>query len=258
MDDLFSALPPGQAKDLPNLTGAPSALLRLVIHLDQALEKLVEFSSGAALLNSRDSESAPLELTDLAMLADKFREVVSGRSRAAVKELSAALGRKIQGARDALEFSADPVAQAANSLIELIDRLLRAAFTDDEVMKWVEANYPSAKGLTYIDQKGESPKHRPTKKAQVLCFVHAGLPVGEPSPLHEMAATAIAIVRRQLQKLKHADLGTEEEALEVAKHLNAVEGFLHLAVGVTWALVPDERVDALRARLEPTRVQSDL
>ncbi|TDC37088.1 hypothetical protein [Micromonospora sp. KC213] len=257
MDDLFSALPAVQARSLPALTGAPNALLTLAIHLDQALEKLVEFSSGAVLLNSRESESTPLELADLAMLADKFREVVSGRSRAAVKELSAALGRKIQGARDALEHSADPVAQAANSLIELIDRLLRAAFTDDEVMEWLQANYPSAKGLTYIDQKGHSPKIRPTKKAQVLCFVHAGLPVAEPSPLHEMAATAIVTVRAQLQKLKHADLGTEEEAVEVARHLNAVEGFLQLAVGVTWALAPDERVNELRTRLEPTRVPSD-
>ena len=256
LDDLFSALPAGQAEKFPKLTGAPSTLLTLAIHLDQALEKLVEFSSGATLLNSRESESTPLELADLAMLADKFREIVSGRSRAAVKELSAALGRKIQGARDALEHSADPVAQAANSLIELIDRLLRAAFTDDEVMEWVQANYQSAKSLTYVDQKGPSPKVRPTKKAQVLCFVHAGMPVSEPSPLHEMAATAIATVRTQLQKLKHADLGTEEEAMEVARHLNAVEGFLHLAVGVTWALAPDERVNELRTRLEPTRVHA--
>lgn len=253
MDDLFSALPSGQATKLPALTGAPSALLTIFIHLDRALEKLVTFSSGAAFVAGRESESTPFELADLAILADKFREIVSGRSREAVKELGAALERKIQGARDALEHSADPVTQAANSLIELIDRLLRAAFTDDEVIEWVGANYAETADLTYVDRKGSSEKIRPTKKGQVLCFVYAGLPVTESSPLHELAAMAVATIRSQLQKLKHADLGTDEEAVEIARHLNAIEGFLHLAVGVAWAAAPTERVEELRARLEPRR-----
>jgi hypothetical protein len=46
----------------------------------------------------------------------------------------ATLSRKIQGARDALTYSADPVSQAASSLIEMIDRLLRTAFNEAEVL----------------------------------------------------------------------------------------------------------------------------
>ncbi|MFK3981908.1 hypothetical protein ACI2K4_16220 [Micromonospora sp. NPDC050397] len=252
-DDLISALPSGQAHQLPVLTGTPRALLLLFIRLDRALEKLVTFSSTATLIRGRESEATPFELADLAILTERFRKIVSGRSRKAVTELSAALGRKIQGARDALDHSADPVTQAANSLIELLDRLLRAAFSDDEVIEWIGANYPHAKDLTYFDIKGAARKLRPTKKGQVLCFVYAGLAVDELSPLHELAATAVVTVRTQLQKLKHADMGTAEEAAEVAKHLNAIEGFLHLAISVAWASMPTERLDGLRVRLEPQK-----
>ena len=36
---------------------------------------------------------------------------------------------------DALEFSADPVSQAAHSLVELIDRMLRDAFESEYVIE---------------------------------------------------------------------------------------------------------------------------
>ena len=50
----------------------------------------------------------------------------------------------------------------------------------------------------------------------------------------------------QLQRLKHADLGIPEERDEVYQLLAAVEGFMHLAVNVAWALAPDEKRDQLR------------
>ncbi|MCU7723199.1 hypothetical protein ODJ79_05685 [Actinoplanes sp. KI2] len=254
LDDLYSVLPERERMPLPMppsdvSSDVSSTMLSLMWVLDTSLEKLVEFSAPIVAEESSPPELTLLTKNDLLKLAVELRRTVSGRSRQKVTELSSSLGRKVQGARDALQYSADSVAQAANSLIELIDRLLRAAFTDAEVLSWIEQNYPEAKDLTWID-RGLA---KPTKRGQILCFVHAGFPVDKPSVIHQLAATALATARTQLQKLKHADQGTEEELEEVQQLLAAVEGFLHLAIGVAWAAASDERVESLRLNLDARR-----
>jgi hypothetical protein len=247
-DDLMSVLPPTQLSKVPSLTGAPNALLSLFLQLDAALERAMEFGAPTSTVVEGSSDGG-LNVEDLGVLAAQLREIVSGRSRESVTKLSAALGRKIKGARDALDYSADAIAQCANSLIELIDRLLRAAFTDEDVLDWLRANYRHLPDMTYVDDDG---KTRPTKRAQALCFAHSGLPVSEPSPLHELAAVALVTTRSALQRLKHADRGTEDEQIEVRRYMAAVEGFLDLAVSLVWAIAPAEQVDGLRMRLEPS------
>jgi hypothetical protein len=87
--------------------------------------------------------------------------------------------------------------------------------------------------------------------------VYARTPVIRPSVIHELAATALLTTRTQLQKLKHADQGTEDEMLEIRRLLAALEGFLHLAIGVVRAVVPDEQIEAQRSNLDapPTRAE---
>lgn len=244
-DDLLSVLPSTHLTKLPPLTSTSNALLSMILRLDALLERAMEFGAPttAAIEGSADGE---VTVDDLGALAAQLREIVSGRSRESVTNLSSTLGRKIKGARDALDYSADAIAQCANSLIELIDRLLRAAFTESEVLEWTRVNYQHLSDMTYTDSSG---KLRPTKRAQALCFVHAGLAVAEPSPLHELAAVALVTARSQLQQLKHADKGTEDERIELRRYLAAIEGFLDLAVGLVWATAPTEQVEGLRMRL---------
>ncbi|WP_232234540.1 hypothetical protein [Actinoplanes sp. N902-109] len=251
LDDLYSVLPEGQRIKLPAPPSDLSAtMLSTMWLLDTSLEKLVEFSAPAVAEDARPPELSSLAKDDIVALLIELRELVSGQSRQKVTELSSSLGRKVQGARDALQYSADSVAQAANSLIELIDRLLRAAFSDAEVLAWIDQNYPESKDLTWADGRGVV---MPTKRGQILCFVHAGVPVEKPSILHQLAATALATTRTQLQQLKHADQGTEEEMEQVQRLLAAVEGFLHLAIGVAWSVASDDRLESLRLNLDGRR-----
>ena len=60
---------------------------------------------------------------------------------------------------------------------------------------------------------------------------------------------AIVSVRNGLQKLKHADTGADTERDEMLKYLRAVEGFLTVALRVSWAHLSHEQVDQLRVRL---------
>ena len=249
LDDLYATLPAEERLKLPTTIDLPNSMLSLMLVLDAQLDKLVDFSAPVLAVDNLPAELAVSTKNDLLALVGELREIVSGRSRDKVKALSVALGRKVQGARDALQYSADSVAQAANSLIELIDRLLRAAFTDEEVLAWINKSYPKSQGLTWID-KGVT---KPTKRGQILCFVHAGTTVDAPSIIHELAATALTKTRTQLQKLKHADQGTEEELQQIRQSLAAVEGFLHLAIGIAWAVVPEEQIEALRSNLDARR-----
>jgi len=247
LDDLYAVLPPERANEVPLLAGAPGAILELIVRLDQAFEdKVRDWELPVALMAAREAEDDALDVSDIVKLGDDLRQIVNGRSRDVVAGLSGALHRKLQGARDAIEHSADPVAQAANSLIELLDRILRAAFTDDEVIDWVQRNYPDAKDMTYTSADAL----KPTKRAQALCFAHAGQEVPEPSLVHELAATAIVGVRRSLQQLKHSDKGTEEEQEAILRYLAAVEAYMTLVVGIVWAGLPEEEVQRFRERLE--------
>lgn len=254
LDDLYVTLPPSAATKLPGLVGSPSAALTLAVKLDELFgEKARDWGLPLTLFAAEGVEVNELRVEDLPEMVEGLREFASSRSRAAVAELSDALDRKMRGARDAIKHSADPIGQAATSLIELLDRILRAAFTENQVTSWVARNYPDAADMTYVPIDSRDGRVRPTKRAQALCFAHAGVDVESPSPLHELAAAAIVSTRTELQRLKHDDDGSPEDLEELQRLLAAVEGFMTLVVGVVWAAAPTEILDEFRGRLAPKK-----
>jgi hypothetical protein len=225
---------------------APSGFMSLVVSLDSALEKAIVHALPAQLFAVRPDEAQALSLETIHDSLTTLRDVVSGRSRTVLADISSQLSRKVQGAKDAMSYSADGVSQAANSLVELIDRLLRQAFAEADVATWSNRHFPGDARMFH--------NNRPTARAKALCFVYAGLDVPEPpSVFHELVASGVVATRRQLEKLKHADLGTDEERDLLTAYLSSVEGFLTLVVGLSWAAAPDEKLETLRVRLGPAK-----
>ncbi|MFC8494145.1 hypothetical protein ACFUJU_25820 [Streptomyces sp. NPDC057235] len=154
------------------------------------------------------------------------------------------LVRKIRGAKDALMHSEDGISQAANSLIELIDRIMRETFSKREVLAWIEDNLPDEPDLTYEKDNTTLP----TKRAEALCFVYRGGPVAReanehdnglgPSLIHDTLARAITITRTSLQKFKHDDDGTQEEKDQLLALLTGLEGALLLGLSLSHASSP--------------------
>ncbi|GGR01906.1 hypothetical protein [Kitasatospora griseola] len=165
-----------------------------------------------------------------------FRALISDATVKRVERANSGLVKKIRGARHALQYSEDGISQAANSLIELIDRILREAFPQETSLAWVHANFDDFDGLTHIEKGVE----KPTKLAEALCFVYGGGPRPEPiavngveqagSVVHEMIARVIVTARNHLQKMKHADAGTQEEREQLLRILAAVEGALMIGL----------------------------
>lgn len=246
-DDLVQVLGPDQIAALRDFPGGlVASSLRFVVQLDGLLEDLIASEFDWSLLNAFGAASGD-EPADLNEILEQVRPLISGPLQSQLAELNTRLVRKLRGARTALEVSDDGVSQAANSLVELIDWLLRSAFDDDEVLQWLDRT--GLKNERYIDTP--SGKVRPTKKGQALCFVHGGAdlkPDGHTA-LHEAVGTAIVTARRELQKLKHADTGDDTEKALVAQYHHAVEGFLTVAIRLTWSALPSEDIKRLRTRL---------
>ncbi|MFE3687778.1 hypothetical protein ACFXPM_31750 [Streptomyces sp. NPDC059095] len=176
---------------------------------------------------------------DLTEIVTGIRHRVAESSAKRLERENSQLVRKIRGAKDALMHSEDGISQAANSLIELIDRILREAFSKDEVLAWIEANLPDAPLLTY-EKDG---KTQPNKRAEVLCFVYRGGPItreaneyddGEgPSLIHDVLARVVVATRDSLQKFKHNDAGTQEEKDRLLSLLTGLEGALLLGLSLS-------------------------
>lgn len=212
-----------------------------------AVEVLISLDDflGEKLLASLPMDATAATTTDLTAwapdgvdhLVSKFRAAVTEASAKRVERRNSPLVRKIRGARAALQYSEDGVSQAANSLIELLDRIMREGYTPDAVLAWVDSNLPDQEGLTH-ELQGQ---RRPTKRAEALCFVYGGEAITAreatehdngkgPDFLHDVIAIALVSARNQLQKLKHADDGTEEEREQLMSVLSAVEGALMLGL----------------------------
>ncbi|MBX4179421.1 hypothetical protein [Streptomyces geysiriensis] len=213
--------------------------IQMVISIDDFL--------GEKVLSSLPMEVTAASSTDLAAwapdgpddLVPQFRALVTEASAKRVERANSPLVRKIRGARDALRYSEDGVSQAANSLIELLDRIMREAFPPAEVLLWVDNNLPDEPGLTHLKDGNRAP----TKRAEALCFVYGGGPVvageataldtGEgPSFLHDVVALVLVSARNKLQKLKHADSGSQEEREQLMMVLAALEGALMLGLTI--------------------------
>lgn len=250
LDDVADVLTEEQIRGFMAFNPAGGVMIEMVFKLFDLLDAAVERVAISEHLNViTNVRSGAPATTDLVDLTADLRARISGQSRSLISDLNGVLDRKLRGAQDALAFSADSNSQAANSLIEFIDRLLRLTYTDTEVLDWLDANYPDLKDVKYADsQSGEV---RPTKRGQALCFVHAHADVAQPSEMHLLVATSLAAMRKKLQVIKHADEGTEQERETIRNCMIGLEAFVHLGIGLSWSLVPDAGLSDLKSRLNP-------
>lgn len=250
IDNCAATLSPEQITKLgPFGNGDPTtSVLRTFLSLDSALTQLVDMEFDLSAFDGDTDEVKDVHADDVILdeLVETARLALSGEIRAMLSSVNDLLRRKLSGAVTAIESSDDGVSQAANSLIELIDRLLRKAFTDAEVLEWLEATGRGSKDLVFEDGNG---KIRPTKRAQALCFVY-GANVSEPSPFHEVVAHSLVEVRTKLQKLKHAESNTPDEVSALQTMMDTVEGALSFAIRIGWMSLGLGTVDKLRERLE--------
>lgn len=235
-------------EDLP-----AGGLLGLTVYVDRVLDYVTDGLLGGSFTFDMFSAVASPSADDVDQIVPIVRQLVSGRSRETAGRLNSMLRRKIQGAHDAVSASADPVSQAANSLVELIDRLLRDAYTEEEVLAWIDVNYPGErKRFTFEDS--EQGLVRPNKQAQALMLVNVGEARVEDDRLHELAATVLVKSRRKLQALKHADTGKPEELEELGRLMAGVEAFLLVVPSLMWATRSVDSLEQLYSRLDPARV----
>lgn len=257
LDDCVAFLTPGQVATLEGFGKFGDSLLRMVVAADASLDKVLDLGLPFHELTLREGELEPLT-NDISAgideIADHLHEVLEGRSSEVLLELSTRLSRKVQGARDALETSADGVSQAANSLVEFVDRLLREAFAEEDVMGWVSRNRRQGPELSYEDKN--LGRMRPTKRAQALCFVFGGHDHDESNVLNEMAAAGVVAARTRLQQLKHADDGGSDEVPTLRRLIAAVEGFVVFSVRVGWIDLSDEELLSIRIGLGDVESQT--
>ncbi|MFF1306570.1 hypothetical protein [Streptomyces sp. NPDC058307] len=213
--------------------------VEMLVSLDDFLGEKVLAALPMEVTGANESDLATLAPEGIDDLVASFRSMVAEASVKRVERRNSPLVRKIRGARDALRFSEDGVSQAANSLIELLDRIMRESFKPAEVLAWVDVNLPDGIDLTHEVQG----QRRPTKRAEALCFVYGGDPImpreasenddGQgPDFIHDVIAISLVSIRNQLQKMKHADYGTPEEKSQLLSILAALEGALMLGLTI--------------------------
>lgn len=247
IDDCIAVLTPEQLAEAEVFSPDASTFLQIGLMVDTFFDNVFEGRLQQRFITARPGEMQAWNIADLETIADQLHELLEGRTRDVLEQISGRLARKVRGARDALQGSADAASQAANSLIEFIDRTLREAFTEEYALDWLKRNRPIDRSLTYFDANQK--KERPTKRGQALCFIFAGEDIKQPIPIHETIASSLNETRRGLQKIKHADTGTPEELDQLRQFMASVEGFVMYAVRIGWAGVNEDRVAELKQRL---------
>ncbi|GAB2988714.1 hypothetical protein GCM10023080_062910 [Streptomyces pseudoechinosporeus] len=228
-----------QLKDVQPANILAVNAVEMLVSLDDFLGEKVIAALPMEVTSAKESDLATLAPEGVDDLVASFRSMVAEASVKRVERRNSPLVRKIRGARDALRFSEDGVSQAANSLIELLDRIMRESFKPAEVLAWVDVNLPDGIDLTHEVQS----QRRPTKRAEALCFVYGGDPItpreasenddGQgPDFIHDVIAVSLVSIRNQLQKMKHADYGTPEEKSQLLSILAALEGALMLGLTI--------------------------
>lgn len=213
-------------------------VVQMVIKADEAFGKKFISTLPMQLTAATADDLVGWRPDDMTEIVSTIRHRVADSSAKRLERENSQLVRKIRGAKDALTHSEDGISQAANSLIELIDRIMREAFTKEEVMGWVEANLPDEPGLTF--EKDDSVL--PNKRAEALCFVYRGGPTAReanehdngqgPTLIHDVLARVIVATRTSLQKFKHDDAGTQEEKDQLFSLLAGLEGALLLGLAI--------------------------
>lgn len=233
LEDAFSLLSDKERLPISKTPSAEAAYLQLLLKLDEMIDSfLVKRSMDFSGLGypARTTELSILDV-GIADLIRSLQTLLDVDMETQAAELSDILRRKFRGFEQALNNSDDGVGQAATSLIELIDRLLRTAFSSEEVLEWVSTHRSDDASLVYK----KDGKIHPGKRAQILCFAYAGQPPADESRLNDVLATSIMNVRTAAQKIKHADRGTPEEAEQLRALMQAARGALVFLLRVSWA-----------------------
>ncbi|MFG2979460.1 hypothetical protein ACGFYY_41550 [Streptomyces sp. NPDC048331] len=229
-------------------------VVQMVIKADEAFGKKFISTLPMQLTAATADDLVGWRPDDMTEIVSTIRHRVADSSAKRLERENSQLVRKIRGAKDALTHSEDGISQAANSLIELIDRIMREAFSKEEVMAWVEANLPDEPGLT----REEDGKILLNKRAEALCFVYRGGPTAReanehdngqgPTLVHDVLARVIVATRTSLQKFKHEDAGTQEEKDQLFSLLAGLEGALLLGLSISQiGIKRDQLLDDLEA-----------
>lgn len=246
MDDALLNLSSTQQKTSGIESPLGVSLFTMALDVDRMIGTTLASKTGLKFPQSLEKVRIDSEEIEGAIV--QVRDVIRGQADENIAALGDVFARKIRGARDALTYSADGVSQAANSLVELLDRIARETFSEDEVLSWIQHN--SVEGATYEDEG----KTRPSKQAQFLCLAWAGAPprVAAPGTWDLPAITAYSLqnIRKSLQKLKHADQGTKEERGQLVSLLDGIEATLFLMVQASWATAGIEHAAKLRGKLQ--------
>lgn len=248
LDDVAAVLPQSKKSIFKGLADQAQPYLSLFYSLDQKIDELVASKSVPFEdLPFREDEQRALDI-GVDILTKMLRQDIEAETLSHADGLSDILGRKLRGFADALHQSADGVSQAANSIVEFIDRLLRTAFSEKEVLTWVQQHAAENSDLLYSEHSGRS---RPTKLAQAMCFVHAGAAPVEEDEWKKMVALGIVEVRRKSEKIKHSDAGTDQETAELLELMNALRGFFIFSIRFSWAIGNASNMETLRERFAP-------
>ena len=235
--------------EFAGLAGTEQPLVQLAIQLDGVIDDFVEkhgFRIDQLDLPVRPDEVSRMQI-DAEQLVVAIRMALRSETEGRIAELSDQLSRKLRGFEQALAYSEDGVSQAANSLVEFIDWLLRQAFDEAFVLQWSAQHYPANLELAYQDKANGVV--RPTTHARALCFVHAGEAPLEPDTFGRLLASSLAGARRRAEKLKHGSYGEPGEADALRELMDAVRGVMTLVLRFAWGLAHADRLDYLRNRL---------
>jgi hypothetical protein len=225
--------------------GSEGAFLRVAMQMDELISAFLEkreMNFTGLHFPARTEEDLRLDV-DIDALMEMLHIVLDVEMETRASELSETIRRKYRGFEQALANSDDGVGQAATSLIEMIDRMLRTACTTGEVLEWIQTNRPDDKSLTHV----KDGRLRPTKRGEALCFAYAGLPPGDDSAFYDMLAATIVAARTAAQQIKHADHGTPEEAEELRQLMQSTRGALTVILRISW-IMSDERYTTLKDR----------
>ncbi|MFD9567070.1 hypothetical protein [Streptomyces sp. NPDC059994] len=237
--DAVGSMSKGQLKAVSNKAVLSLDLVRGIAFADKALGEKLLSNLPMELTAATRQDLTGWEPDDLTEIVGSLRDRVAEASAERLQRENSQLVRKIRGARDALKYSEDGVSQAANSLIELIDRIMREAVPPKHVLEWIADNLPDEPGLTFINKDGNK---APTKRGEALCFIYSGGSVAReaneyddgvgPALIQDVLARIFVGTRDQLQKLKHSDAGTQEEREQLLGLFTALEGALLLGLSI--------------------------
>ena len=139
-----------------------------------------------------------------------------------------------------MQFSEDGISQAANSLTELIDRMLREFASNESVLLWLKHNDLYSHESVYEKDN----KELPNKFGQCLCFLYGGGKVLQNeggnqgaeilTTLYYYLAKSMTSARNSLQAIKHSDAGNQEERDRIQESALAIMGIVEIAHRFCW------------------------